>query len=406
MEHKIIQISNGIRFVYYQAGANVSHCGMMIGAGSRNDNVDGVAHFVEHMFFKGTENFSALELLNKIELYGGEINAYTSKEETCYYVSIQNDYVSNAFSVLSEMLSHSIFKEKELKKERQVILDELESYNDSPAELIFDDFEKNVFEGYSIGKNVLGTKKSLKNICRDDLIQFVSDNYTTDNIVLSYVGALPFEYISECISSHFSPILKTQKINSIIKDTKICATKFKKQVSKKTNQYHCVIGIQTYDMYSDNRLAQLLLSNIIGGPSFNSLLNLELRENKGISYVVESQYTPFSDTGLFTIYFGTDEKKSKLCIDIIKNIFDSLSKEVLSNSKFEEYKKQLVGQLALSVDNLQNVMINQAKSVLLFNKVKTFNEVVEDINSISIDTFNLVIKEKLIFENYSFLIFK
>jgi predicted Zn-dependent peptidase len=310
-------LSNGIRLIHRPVNANVAHCGIILNTGSRDEQEDewGIAHFIEHVVFKGTTKRKAYHILSRMEDVGGELNAYTTKEETCIYTTFLDKDYKRALELISDITFNSVFPEKELEKEKEVILDEINSYKDSPSELIFDDFEELLFKKDPIGRNILGTPKHIKAFKRDDILKFISNNYHTDQMVISSVGNIPFKKLVKMVEKYFGEIPenirteKRQKPNFYKPRTQT--------LIKNTYQRHCVLGNVAYDLNDDKRIPLSLLTNILGGPGMNSRLNLSLREKHGLAYNIESNYTPYVDTGVFSIYFGTDKGYLDKCLSLI-----------------------------------------------------------------------------------------
>src|ERR1035437_7754730 len=352
MEVKIFELNSQIKVAYLQSQSEVIHAGLMVGVGSRDDDKEfaGLSHFIEHMWFKGTCNRSSLQIINDIESLGGDFNAYTSKEETCVHISLLKNSFSVALDVLSDIYFNSIFPADELIKEREVIIDEIESYEDSPSELIFDDFEELLFKGHSLSQSILGSRKSLQKISSEIMANHYNNRFLQAPVVISFVGNVPFDVFEKELRFFFVDSLITIECNALNESITLSAP-FNVVKNKKTTQSHCVIGCEAYSWNNPNRLSLAMLSSIIGGPQFSSILNYSLREKHGLTYTVESSYTPYVDTGCLSIYFGTEKKKITACLDIIKSEFKRICETDLFDKEIIGYKKQLLGQLALSYDN-------------------------------------------------------
>lgn len=307
---KISENKNGLKVVFDKfSRSNVVHIAVTINSGTRDEpsGKTGLAHFIEHSVFKGTKNFKTKKILNYLEESGGELNAFTTKEETCYFASIHKDNCEKAFELLSELVFFPLFPKVEIEKEKGVVLEEIESYKDNPQELIIDDFEELLFKGHTLGNPILGDEKSVNGFDRNDLMKFTGNNYRPDQMSLSVSGNISEEFLNEMIRNYFS-VNKRSEINSIRKKPKPLKS-FSRQKNFKTHQSHIISGSVSYS-YKDGRRSSLaLLNNILGGHSMNSRLNMEIREKRGMAYTIESNYTPYSDTGLFAVYFGTDKKK-------------------------------------------------------------------------------------------------
>jgi len=384
-KEEFLVLSNGVRVVLTKASSHVSHIGLLINSGSRDDlqNSAGGMHLIEHLLFKGTKNRSYIQLMDYIESVGGDMNAYTSKEETCIYISIQNEFLDRAIDVLSDIFYNSQFNAVEFEKEKQVVIDEINSYLDSPSELIFDEFEEKFFEGHNLAGNILGTVDSVTCMTLDSLDTIYKSNYVSTKMIVSYVGSLNLDFVSKKIDLFFNrkenvSVECNERLSFVENNI------FSLHKKRDTYQAHCMLGSLAPSMYSDLKTPMILLNNFLGGSSFNALLNLKLREERGLTYNIESNYTAYSDTGIFTVYFGTDIKKIKKCKEVIFSIFDDLVQNSISHIMLESYKKQLIGQVALSFDNFVSIMISNAKSYMCFDKVDTYDEIISKINAVTV----------------------
>lgn len=400
----IREFENGLRLVYEERQGVSSYCCVLVGVGSRHENKNqwGMAHLLEHMVFKGTKNRNSFQIVDEVESVGGDFNAYTTKEDTCYHISIANNYFENAVSVLSDMLFNSIFEEKDLKKEIGVVLDEIDSYEDSPSELIADEFESLVFQGSSLEHKILGEKRTLKRYSSDDLRSFYNDCYVPNNMVFSYVGGIEFEKVVQLVQKYF--VAKKKEITYIGNDGIFKVAQSENH--RDTNQVHCMIGSKSYGLYDSLRTEMIFINNYIGGPSFNSLLNFKLREDKGITYNIESNCSVFSDIGVFSVYFGTDERNYKECLDIIYNEFELLHKQGLSDALFLKWKEQLKGQVALSFDHFTNRMIYNARNVMLYGKKESVDEIMNKLDALELNNVNNAIHDVLDVNNFSKILYK
>jgi len=383
MDFEFFSLDNGIRFVHKNFDSPISYCVLIANTGTRDEanSEQGYAHFVEHMLFKGTVKRKAHQIINKIENSGGDINAYTSKEDTCVHATLLRDDYEKAFDLISDIIFNSIFPEKEIIKERDVILDEINSYKDSPAELIFDEFDECIFQDHPLGFNILGSKKTLKKVNQKDLLTFYKGKYNTDQIVLVYFGYLPkrknIRYLAE---KYFSSIPQNlRNFERIIPQQYTPATK---KIERSTYQAHCIMGNKIFGLTDQRRTAMFLLNNILGGPGLNCRLNMILREKYGCAYNVESSYVPFTDTGLFSVYFGTDKKLLEKSFSIVMKELKKLQNEKLSVQQLAIAKKQMKGQIAISHESKENLVLGIAKSFLHFNKMDSLEEAYESINRI------------------------
>ncbi|MFH2142269.1 MAG: pitrilysin family protein, partial [Bacteroidota bacterium] len=351
MDYKIHILENGIRLIHVYKNSAVAHCGLIINTGSRDEveNEHGIAHFIEHVIFKGTKKRKLFHLLSRMEDVGGEIDAYTSKEETWIYSTFLPTYYERSVELISDIVFNSIFPEKEIEKEKVVVMDEINSYKDSPSELIYDDFEDMVFANHPLGRNILGTKKTIRSFNQDTIKNFISKEYNTDQMILCSVGNIPFDKLVKYFIKHYNHIPKNirkterSEFSSYFSETK--------EIRLKTYQAHCIIGNVAYSSDHSNRLGLLLINNILGGNGMNSRLNLSLREKNGLVYHVESNYTRYSDTGIWNIYFGTDKENLRKCIDLVFKELQFLKLKKMGTIQLHKAKRQMIGQLAISADN-------------------------------------------------------
>jgi predicted Zn-dependent peptidase len=382
-EFQLYQLSNGIRLIHQEVKSNVGHLGVIINAGSRDEEADeqGIAHFIEHSIFKGTKKRKAYHVLSRIEDVGGELNAYTTKEETAIYASFLTPYYNRAAELLSDIVFNSVFPEKELEREKEVVMEEINSFKDSPAELIFDEFDELIFDGHPIARNILGTPETLRSFDRDKIRAFISKNYHTDQMVISSVGNIPFSRIKSMVEKYFGEHPASLRSKSRLKFENY--TPGSRSEAKDTHQTHCILGNVAFDNQHPQRIALVLLNSLLGGQALNSRLNLSLRERKGMAYNVESGYTAYTDTGIFNVYFGTDKENLEKAIQIVLKEFRQLKDISLGTLQLSKAKKQLIGQLAIAADNHEELMLTIGKSYLLFDKVDPMVRVFEKIESVS-----------------------
>ncbi len=379
MDYENYTLENGIRIIHLQSKSAVGHCGLIINAGSRDEeeHEHGMAHFIEHAIFKGTKKRKAYHILSRLEDVGGEINAYTTKEETAIYTSfLKNDY-ERAIELISDITFNSVFPGKEITREKEVIIEEINSYKDDPAELIFDEFEELIFKNQPLGNNILGNPKDLRRFTKKNIESFISKNYHTNEMVFCSVGNISFSKFKKLANKYFGQI----KPNHRLKDRTRADHHIQeiKTVKKKTHQTHCVIGNIAYNTHDKKKVAMILLDNILGGPGLNSRLNLLLREKHGYAYHVESNYSPYTDIGVFSVYFGTDKENFDKCITLIKKEFELLRTKKLGTVQLKNAKRQLFGQIAINSENNANLMLAIGKSFLLFNKVDRLYKTKEKI---------------------------
>jgi predicted Zn-dependent peptidase len=381
MELLVHTLQNGIRLVHYFVPSKVSHAGLFINAGTRDENEreHGIAHFIEHTIFKGTEKRNVFQVLNRLENIGADLNAYTSKEETCIYATFLNEYYDRTLELFQDILFHSTFPEKELAKEKQVVMDEIRSYQDNPDDQIFDDFEDLVFAGHPLGKNVLGTVKSLKRLSRNDLIDFIHRNYCPEEIVLVSVGNIEFPRLVKLITKYFSQTPERKKPIPRVpfREYQVVA----KTQRKKTFMVHCMVGGAGYSFGDERRIPLALLNNMLGGPIMNSRLSLALRERNGLTYHNESNYTPYSDAGIVSIYFGTDAVHYEKALKIVHQELAKIRNQKLTKIQLHTIQKQLTGQLAIAQESNLGQMLSIGKSFLLQNKFDPIETIISRINS-------------------------
>jgi len=406
MEYYSNTLDNGIRIIHKPVKSLVGHCAIMINAGSRDEkkNEHGMAHFIEHVIFKGTQKRKAYHILSRLDDVGGELNAYTTKEETCIYASFLIQDFERAVELLHDITFNSVFPVKELEKEKEVIIDEINSYKDNPSELIFDEFEDLVFSDNAMGRNILGTPELLRSFTKDDILNFIKNNYHTDQIVFCSVGNIPEKKIDKIARRYFESLPENRRsssrpdIKNYKPETKI--------LDKNTYQSHVMIGNIAYSFQHKDRLGLSLLNNLLGGPGMNSRLNLSLREKNGIAYNIESLYTPYDGTGVFCIYYGTDEENIDRSLSIIRKELKKLRTKRLGILQLSKAARQLKGQLAISSDNKENLMLALGKSYMLFNKVDSLETAYNKIDRITADDLQRIANEILDEDRLSMLIYK
>lgn len=386
------QLKNGIRLIHRPNRSEVTHFGLIVHTGTRDENPEehGLAHFMEHMFFKGTAKRSPFQIISRLEDVGGEINAYTTKEETALYASFLKQDYKSAMELIQDIFLHSNFPDKEREKEAEVILSEIQGYDDSPSELIFDRAEELLFPDHSIGRNILGTEESLARFRNGALKKFHSENYATDEMVLSLVGNVSFKEFCKAADKYFGVI--PQKSRSRKRIQPLAAST--KRIVEKRNAYqkHCMMVGPAYALPDQKRLQLYLLNNILGGPGMNSRLNMALRERRGYSYSAESHYSPYTDTGVMMIYFSCDADKFNRSMQVAREEIRKLQNNLITDKRLIHARKQLIGQLAISRENNEHLMLTSGKSYMVFNRVdslETIRKNLEDITSSSLrDTAN------------------
>ncbi|MBO5796136.1 MAG: insulinase family protein [Bacteroides sp.] len=376
-------LSNGLRIIHQPIQSKVAYCGYAIDAGTRDEaeHQQGMAHFVEHMLFKGTQKRRAWHILNRMENVGGDLNAYTNKEETVVYTAFLAEHFSRAFELLTDIVFHSTFPQHEIDKEVEVIIDEIQSYEDTPSELIFDDFENLIFPNHPLGRNILGKPEMLKGFTTDDALAWTNNYYTPSNIVFFVLGDLNFKQIvrmAERLTAHL-PLKEANHSRTL---PSVYQPRLSK-LNRETHQAHVMIGGRGYDAHNEKRTALYLLNNLLGGPGMNSRLNLSLRERRGLVYQVESNLTSYTDTGTFCIYFGCDQQDTERCIKLVHKELKNLCDKKMSSSQLFAAQKQLIGQIGVASDNNENNALGMAKTFLHYNKYDTPEKVFQRIRSLT-----------------------
>jgi predicted Zn-dependent peptidase len=376
-------LPNGIRLIHKSVSSPAGHLGILINTGSRDEGTEehGLAHFIEHSVFKGTAKRRAFHILSRIEDVGGELNAYTTKEETTLYSTFLAEFYERTAELLSDILFNSVYPEKELNREKEVIMEEINSCKDSPSELIFDEFEELIFDGHPMARNILGNPENIAAFTRSDILRFIGNNYHTDQMVISSVGKIGFASLVKMIEKYFGAAAtkfrqnSRQKFENYLPGNRI--------VEKHTFQSHCLLGNIAFDVMHPRRIAMVLLNNMIGGQAMNSRLNMALRERKGMAYNIESGYTPYTDTGFFNVYFGTEHENLERAIELVMKEFKLLREKKLGTMQLSKAQKQLMGQIAISAESREDLMLSIGKSFMLFNQVDTMPVVFKKIESIS-----------------------
>lgn len=404
-EFSTITLENGIRCVHRRVRSSVAHIALTINAGTRDESPEqhGVAHLVEHLLFKGTARRTAFQINNRLESVGGELNAFTTKEETVLHASCLVGDFSKGADLLCDMAFNSAFVRREIEKEKQVIIDEINSYKDSPSELIFDEFEERLFENLTLGRNILGTQRQLTKIQRDDLLDFVGRNYNTDQIVFSSSSSLTHNQFRVKCEKYLNDITSNIRKSERCKPESRPA--FNIVRNKKTYQTHTVIGGSCYSLYDERRMPFALLINILGGQSSLSRLNQTLRERYAITYNVEASYTPYTDCGVWAIYFGSDADKHQQALELVMAEIEKI-KIKLTDNQLKKAKKQFVGQLMVSSENNENFIMAIAKSMLIFNSFDTNEQIAARIEAITAEELQDVAKEIFRGDNINFLTYK
>lgn len=383
MEFHTFLLSNGIRVIHKQTDREASHCGLIVNAGSRDEleHQQGLAHFIEHCIFKGTKRRKTFHILSRLDSVGAEINAYTSKEETWVYASSMAHHFERSVELIADICFNSVFPEKEIVKERDVIIDEINSYMDSPGEQIFDDFEDLLFHGHPIGRNILGTTESVSRFGREDIFEMIGRRYRTDQMVFSSVGKTPISKVRRICEKYLG-----QVPSSTTEERRVPFSGYvpeHKEVRRETFQVHYVLGSPGYSSGDEKKTGLVLLNNYLGGPAMNSRLNLHIREKHGIAYNIESNYHSYSDTGVFQIYLGTDPKFFDKSVKLVEKELRLLRTKKLGVTQLHMAKEQLKGQIALAQDSGAGTMMALGKSYLLYERVDSLEEVFNKIDRIT-----------------------
>jgi len=397
---------NGLRVIHKPLISKVAYCGYAIDVGTRDEmeNEHGMAHFVEHLIFKGTKKRKAWHILNRMENVGGDLNAYTNKEETVVYSAFLVEHFSRAAELLTDIVFHSVFPQPEIEKEVDVIIDEINSYEDNPSELIFDEFEDLIFLNHPLGHNILGEPETLKGFSTKDFVAFTSRYYHPSNMVFFILGNLDFKKIIKEIAKLTSDIPAVEVKSNRIPPPEYAARHL--IVDKQTHQAHIMIGNRGYNAYNDKRTALYLLNNIIGGPGMNSRLNISLREKRGLVYNVESNLTSYTDTGEFCIYFGTDPNDVNKCLALTYKELARLRDKKMTSLQLAAAKKQLIGQIGVASDNNENNALGMAKAYLHYNKYETGGALFKRIDSLTAEVLLEVANEMFAEDQLSTLLYK
>ena len=376
-------LANGLRIVHRQARSGVEYCGVAVNVGSRDEAIEhyGLAHFVEHTIFKGTSHRRAWHIINRIEAVGGELNAYTTKEETMLYSIFPSGNLNRAIDLIADLVTSSQFPANELDKEREVVADEINSYLDSPSEAVFDDFEDLMFGGSSLGHNILGTTDTIATFTPEVCRNYLARYYTAPNMVFFYMGSERPSKVFKIAEKHFGSLSnQLAPINRVI-PSKVATFDIKRDLGN--HQCHTIIGSRIESMYSEQRYPTALFTNIVGGPGMNSLLNISLRERRGLVYTVEASSAMFTDSGAFAIYFGCDHEDLNRCRRLVINQLDTLASKALTSKQIEAAKKQYLGQLIVASENREQAAITTGRSMLYHNHVASNDEVLDRINAIT-----------------------
>lgn len=376
-------LENGIRVVHQVVdNSKIVHCGFILDIGSRDEKPHqvGMAHFWEHMAFKGTENRKAFHILNRLDSVGGELNAYTTKEKIYFHASVLEQHLERAIELLVDITFHSNFPERQIEKERQVILEEMAMYHDSPEDAIQDQFDELIFAGHPLGNNILGTQESLKAFERKDFLAFLDENIDTEKTAFSIVGNVSERKIARLVDKYIRQIpAKSKARERIIFQNYTPKTM---HISREVSQAQCAIGTTAFPIHHRKRLPFFMLVNILGGPGMNTRLNMALREKHGFVYAIDAGYHPFTDTALFSIFFGTDPRQLNRSINLVKKELQKLQRNPLGSLQLHVAKEQLMGQMAMAEENNMNFMTMLGRSLLDKDDIESLDEIFRQIKHI------------------------
>ena len=432
MKYNTYTLDNGLRIIHLPSDSKVVYCGYQINAGTRNEEPgeEGLAHFCEHVTFKGTERRKAWHILNCLESVGGDLNAYTNKEGTVYYSAILKEHIARAVDLLTDIVFHSVYPQAEIDKEVEVICDEIESYNDSPAELIYDEFENIIFKGSPLGHNILGTAEQVRSFKTEDALRFTRKLYRPDNAIFFAYGDIDFKKLVRLLKKSFlSEERRVKSEETTFGDRResqfnspeaqaqfnIQHSTFNTQHSfegqtivmqKNTHQAHVMIGTRAYDVNDSRRMPLYLLNNMLGGPGMNAKLNLALREHNGLVYTVESTMVAYGDTGIWSIYFGCDEHDVKRCLHLVRKELDKFMQKPLSEAQLKAAKKQIKGQVGVACDNRENFALDFGKSFLHYGWEKNVDRLYEQVDEITAEQIQAVAQELFDKDRLTTLIFR
>ncbi len=452
MKYNTYTLDNGLRIIHLPSDSKVVYCGYQINAGTRNEEPgeEGLAHFCEHVTFKGTERRKAWHILNCLESVGGDLNAYTNKEGTVYYSAILKEHIARAVDLLTDIVFHSVYPQAEIDKEVEVICDEIESYNDSPAELIYDEFENIIFKSSPLGHNILGTAEQVRSFKTEDALRFTRKLYRPDNAIFFAYGDIDFKKLVKLIRKALADDdsgkvaenaansvgkLAEEKLPQISQITQISGDEnsitTEKSVSsvksvgpenypsvgkeiagqtivmqKNTHQAHVMIGTRAYDVNDSRRMPLYLLNNMLGGPGMNAKLNLALREHNGLVYTVESTMVAYGDTGIWSIYFGCDEHDVKRCLRLVRKELDKFMQKPLSEAQLKAAKKQIKGQVGVACDNRENFALDFGKSFLHYGWEKNVDRLYKQVDEITAEQIQAVAQELFDKDRLTTLIFR
>jgi predicted Zn-dependent peptidase len=405
MEYNVHTLPNGIRLLHVPSASAISHACIIVNSGSRDETEtqSGLAHFIEHLVFKRTEKRNTNQILNRLESVGADLNAYTTKEYTCIHASFLNPYLDRTLELFNDIVFHSTFPEDEMEKEKGVILDEIASYLDQPEEAIYDDFEDLVFADHPLGRNILGTTESVNQLNRQDITDFMLANYHTDKIIIAVLGNYTLAKAVKIAEKYYSDI--PENLHQSARKAPGIAPVITRAEQKPISQAHTMIGSQAYSLHHPYKTGLLLLNNLLCGTGMSSVLNLQIREKHGIAYSIESGYSPLSDTGIFTLYFGTDKEKTNKALSLIYREFQKLREKPLTEVQLQKAKNKFIGQIALGEENRIGLIISMAKSLIDYDKIDSLDTVFKKIEAVTTADMAQIANEMLEEKNLSVLSF-
>lgn len=409
MKYDTFTLDNGLRIIHLDSSSPVVYCGYGINAGTRDERPgeEGLAHFCEHVTFKGTTHRKAWHILNCLESVGGDLNAFTNKEDTVYYAAILQEHTDRAVDLLTDIVFHSVYPQNEIDKEVEVICDEIESYNDSPSELIYDEFENAIFSGHELGHNILGTNEKVKSFTTEDALRFTRKYYRPENSIFFIYGHVEFKRLVRRLEKATSDFGKCEPFVEQ-KTTNVLAPYEPQQivVNKGTHQAHVMIGNRAYDVFDDKRIGLYLLNNILGGPGMNAKLNLSLREHHGLVYTVESNMVSYGDTGLWCTYFGCDPEDVNKCRRLVRNVLDKFMSSPMTESQLRAARKQIKGQIGVARDSRENFALEFGKSFLHYGWEKDISALYKHIDEVTPELIQQVAQEIFAEDRITTLIYK
>ena len=382
-------LDNGLRIIALPTASPVVYCGYQLNVGTANElpGEEGIAHFCEHVTFKGTTRRTAIDVIQCLEEVGGDLNAFTTKTDTVYYSAILKDHLPRAIDLLTDIVFHSVYPQKEIDKEVEVICDEIESYNDSPAELIYDEFENLIFRGHPLGHSILGTSERVRRFTTDDALRFTKQYYLPMNSVFFAYGDVDFEHLLRLLEKENGAKVKViEEVEKPVESSLPPLSEYQPQVveiDKHTHQAHVMIGNRAYSIHDKCRMALYLLNNILGGPGMSARLNLTLRERRGLVYTVESTMVSYSQTGLWSVYFGCDADDRAECMRLVRAELDRFMSAPLSDEELSIAKQQLKGQIGIACDNRENLALDFGKGFLHYGWKKDITALYRDIDAIT-----------------------